>query len=170
LPAPCETPDTAISSKPRTRAINSELESEYDDAIFGDGDTDVESNEEEVLPIQNLSKQRQKMTVEKVLNTQAWPADTHITLQPDGKLSLKAQKPPIRAVFHLAFVHLYAKLLFENAFPGASEHVQFSRDALYTAAKDLKHKNMYQRLRSDLNYTEILGKIVSVSNNTCSSV
>jgi hypothetical protein len=44
LPAPCETPDTAVSSKPRTHAIDSELESEYDDAIFGDGDTDVESS------------------------------------------------------------------------------------------------------------------------------
>jgi hypothetical protein len=101
----------------------------------------------------------------KVTNSQAWPADTHITLQLDGNLSLKVQKPLIRAVFRLAFIHLYAKLLFEDAFPSACKRVQFSHDALYSAATDLKHKNMCERLRSDLDYTDILGKIVSVSNN-----
>lgn len=95
--------------------------------------------------------------------------DTHITLQPDGKMSLKVQKPAIRAVCRLAFIHLYTKLLFENAFPNPSERVQFSRDAVYSAAKMLKHENMVERLRSDVNYTDVVGKLVSVANNMRSS-
>ena len=104
------------------------------------------------------TKAEKKPKVANNLN-QTWPADTHITLQPDGKMSVKAQKPVIRAVCHLAFIHLYAKLLFENAFPSASERVQFSCDALYSAAKE----------RSDVNYTDVMGKLVSVANDTCSS-
>ena len=99
----------------------------------------------------------------KVANNQAWPEDTYITLQPDGKVSLKAQIAPIRAVCRLAITYVYAKLLFENAFPTPAEKVQFCRDVLYMAAKDLKHKNMSQRLRSDVNYTKALGKLVRVS-------
>ena len=105
----------------------------------------------------------------KVTNNQTWPADTHITLQLDGKMSLKAQKPAIRAVCRLAFIHLYAKLLFENAFLNAAERVQFSCDALYLATKQLEHENMIECLQSDVNYMDVMGKLVSVTNNTCLS-
>jgi hypothetical protein len=59
-----ETPKAAASSQPYRRAIDSELESEDDNAVFGDGDTDIESDNEEDLPTQNPSKRRQKMMAE----------------------------------------------------------------------------------------------------------
>jgi hypothetical protein len=60
-----KTPNTAVSSQLRRRAIDSELESD-DNVMVGDGDTDVESDgdSEEDLPTRNLSQRRQKMMVE----------------------------------------------------------------------------------------------------------
>ena len=63
LLAASETPNTAVSSERRRRAIDSELESENDDVIFEDGDTEIESNDEDP-PTQHPSKRRQKMTVD----------------------------------------------------------------------------------------------------------
>ena len=96
--------------------------------------------------------------------SRVWPQDTHITFQPDGKLSLKAQITSIRAVLRLAITYVQAKLLFENAFPTPAKKVQFCRDVLYMAEKDLKHRNMSERLRLDVNYTKALGKLVRVSD------
>jgi hypothetical protein len=64
--------------EPATQANDSELESGNEDELFGDGDTDIESDSEEDLPPKNVSK---KMRAEVRQRFQGRLLFTHVLQQ-----------------------------------------------------------------------------------------
>jgi hypothetical protein len=55
-------------------------------------------------------------------------------------------------------------ILFENAFPDGDEWNQMSRDTVMYAGKELKHENLVNRLKNDIDYLEQLAKVVRHSS------
>jgi hypothetical protein len=98
------------------------------------------------------------------LNNTTWPSDTDLIFTPGtNKVTLTVQRPLIRLVAQDGFENLRASLLFENAFPDASDSPAIIQTALTDAAESLGPKATYihKRLLCDVEYLAKLSCLVS---------
>jgi hypothetical protein len=81
-----------------------------------------------------------------------WPPETELRLLDAGKIKLLLQSEPIRRVTREAFKNLTHTLIFSEAFPNSNERTDFTKNALFKAAKDLRLKSIAKRL--SVEYTD----------------
>ncbi|KAF8264431.1 hypothetical protein EI94DRAFT_1703253 [Lactarius quietus] len=84
-----------------------------------------------------------------------WPIETSLILtQGSNKLKLTHQRPMVRVVIQEAIEHLWATMMFNNAFPEFCVALRLIKDCLFTAANHLKpgSTGIYVRLEEDPEY------------------
>jgi hypothetical protein len=81
-----------------------------------------------------------------------------------------AQTQLVQRITREAFKNLIHTLLFTEAFPNSVERTEFSKDALFKAAKELRIKTIAKRLSSDENYVNVFAKLVSSRSSSLTLV
>ncbi|KAF8261448.1 hypothetical protein EI94DRAFT_1705512 [Lactarius quietus] len=84
-----------------------------------------------------------------------WPIETSLILtQGSNKLKLTHQRPMVHVVIQEAIEHLWATMMFNNAFPEFCVALRLIKDCLFTAANHLKpgSAGIYVQLEEDPEY------------------